>query len=214
MDTTEKLTIESEVEKLPSLQKDPIEEKTDTLKPENKKKGCLGKGCLVSFLIFSVGLLLLSIAGGKDLVFNMVAGILYVLSLIFGISYVEMNIIVYYIIIPLTWCFMLDSIFKVHYLKIASVTGYFLLFLFIDNWTKFCAWAFRKSITLLNYPYDWTKHEFSDTAIMDNGIIMNSKIFMGQYYVRNSLIICVFVPLIVYAVLIYLLVNKKRVNKQ
>ena len=142
-----------------------------------------------------------------NLVFKLVAGILYVLSLLFGVTYVEMNIIAYYFFIPITWVILLDAIFKFHWFKIIAFVGYIVLFLSIDNWTKFCAWVFRKSVTLLNFPYIWTEHEFSDVAILDNAIITNQS-FVGPYYVRNSVIVCVFVPVVVYAVLIYPLVKK------
>jgi len=42
-------------------------------------------------------------------IFNLIVHILEYLSSIFKVSYVEMNIIIYYIIIPITWALIDDS---------------------------------------------------------------------------------------------------------
>ena len=53
-----------------------------------------------------------------DLIFQLVANSLFRVSQILGLTYNEINIILYYLIIPFTWLVLLDKIFKFHYLKI------------------------------------------------------------------------------------------------
>jgi len=145
-----------------------------------------------------------------DIIFKLVAGILYVLSLLFGVSYVEMNIIVYYFFIPITWVILLDAIFKFHWFKVAAFVGYVALYFCMESWTSFCVWAFKKSVTLLNLKLNIEDvHELAIVSISDSGNIMNN-VFVNPAYIRNSVIICVFVPVIVYTVLIYLLVKKQK----
>jgi len=145
-----------------------------------------------------------------NIIFKLVAGVLYVLSLLFGISYVEMNIIVYYIFIPITWVILLDAIFKFHWFKIAAFVGYVALYFSMESWISFCVWTFRKSVALLNLKLNIEDiGELANVSISDSGNIMNN-VFVNPVYIRNSVIICVFVPMIVYTVLIYLLVKKRK----
>jgi len=112
-------------------------------------------------------------------IFNLIVHILEYLSSIFKVSYVEMNIIIYYIIIPITWALMLDVIFGIHYFKITALIVYFLFFLLIDNWIQFSEKLFLLSVQWLN-----------------------------KSYIKNSVVICVFVPLVIYLVLIILILIK------
>ncbi|MBK6835563.1 MAG: hypothetical protein IPG89_15335 [Bacteroidetes bacterium] len=45
-------------------------------------------------------------------IFASVANVLKRVSKGTGLSYNELNVVVYYFIIPLTWCFLLDKIFR------------------------------------------------------------------------------------------------------
>jgi len=125
--------------------------------------------------------------------FNLVVIILKFFSSIFKTSYIKMNIIIFYIIIPLSWIVLLDAIFKFHFFKIVFIFGYIILFLLIKNWNEFCAWIFKKSVILLNYPYKITEEEYK-------------RFFMGPYYIKNSIFICIVVPIIIYILLVILLV--------
>ena len=180
----------------------------------------LGRKNLVHFLIFLTSFtaffLVCIIKESQYIIFQLGAAMLWGLSFLFGVTYVEMNIIVYYIFIPITWLIMLDYIFKVHYFKIGAFIGYLLLFLNVESWIKFCAWAFRKSVIIVNYPYP-CKVELTEKTILDTGIIKHAETFVGPYYIQNSVIICVFVPVLIYTVLLYLLIkqrDKRLRNKQ
>ena len=59
-------------------------------------------------------------------IFELVANALYSGARILGITYNELNIIVYIIIIPLVWAYMIDKVYKFHRIKIA-----YLLFLLV-----------------------------------------------------------------------------------
>ncbi len=112
-------------------------------------------------------------------------------ALIYGasamdITYNEINIIVYYLLIPLTWTIMLDFFIG------TPVTTYALIFIWfgikIGTWGRFhewSDWAFIRSVDFLNYFNRW-----------------------GGNYVLNSVIICVLVPTLIYVGLILLLMMK------
>jgi hypothetical protein len=120
-----------------------------------------------------------------DIIFEIVEGILYGISLITGLTYNEVNIIVYYIIIPLTWIILLDKILKFNYLKIGFCVITLCLFVFIKDFSKFSDWLFNKSVEFL--------------------------LFWGDYTVA-SVIICVFFVVFVYVVLIYFAFFHKKIN--
>jgi hypothetical protein len=112
-------------------------------------------------------------------------------ALIYGasamdITYNEINIIVYYLLIPLTWTIMLDFFIG------TPVTSYALIFIWfgikIGTWGRFrewSDWAFMCSVDFLNYFNCW-----------------------GGNYVLNSVIICVLVPILIYIGLALLLMMK------
>ena len=102
------------------------------------------------------------------------------------LTYNEINIIVYYLLIPLTWTIMLDFYIG------TPITTYALIFIWfgikIGTWGRFrewSGWAFMRSVDFLNYFNRW-----------------------GGNYVLNSVIICVLVPLFIYIGLIFLLFTK------
>ena len=103
-----------------------------------------------------------------------------------GITYNEINILVYYLLIPLTWTIMFDFCLGI------PTTTYALLFIWIGikigTWGRFSEWsdwAFMRSVDFLNYFNRW-----------------------GGNYMLNSVIICVLVPILVYLGLILLLILK------
>jgi hypothetical protein len=136
------------------------------------------------------------------ILFNLVAGILYMIAYLTGFTYVEVNIIVYYIIIPITWIIMLDAIFKFHYLKIATLLIGLIASFFVKDFTGLCVWAFQKSVLLLNLPHSVKVDGITATQIPIADI-------MGPTYVTNSLIICVLVPTLIYAILTYFLIKRR-----
>ena len=119
-------------------------------------------------------------------IFRKVADALYKSASAIGISYNEINIIVYYLLIPLTWTIMLDFYIG------TPITTYALIFIWfgikIGTWGRFCEWsdwAFMRSVDFLNYFNRW-----------------------GGNYALNSVIICVLVPILIYIGLALLLMMK------
>ena len=119
-------------------------------------------------------------------IFRKVADTLYNASTVIGITYNEINIIVYYLLIPLTWTIMLDCWLG------TPITTYALIFIWmgikIGTWGRFKEWSdwvFMRSVDFLNYFNRW-----------------------GGNYVLNSVIICVVVPILIYAGFVLLLLTK------
>ena len=118
-------------------------------------------------------------------VFGIVAAGLNLIAKALHMTYNEINIIVYYLIIPLSWCIMLDYI-----IGLPITTPIWLLLWIYIIWSKrkffkeWCDAAFKLSVDFL---------------------LKFKRI--GWNYWKASVIICVVVPLIIYAVLIILMVN-------
>ena len=117
-------------------------------------------------------------------IFRKVAESLYKGASVIGITYNEINIIVYYLLIPFTWTIMLD------YWLGTPITTYALIFVWlgikIGTWGRFrewSDWAFMRSVDFLNYFNRW-----------------------GGNYVLNSVIVCVVVPMLIYIGLILLFI--------
>ena len=118
-------------------------------------------------------------------VFAIVAGIEHIIANLTGLTYNEVNIIVYYLIIPLTWTLMIDYLTKMPFLTPMIIIGW-IIFLWKDQ-MKFrdrCDWAFDKSVDFLLY--------FKK---------------IGWNYIVSSVIICVVVPVLIYVELIYAIIN-------
>ena len=119
-------------------------------------------------------------------IFRKVADALYKSASAIGISYNEINIIVYYLLIPITWTIMLDFYIG------TPVTTYTLIFIWfgikIGTWGKFREWSdwtFMRSVDFLNYFNRW-----------------------GGNYVLNSVVVCVLAPIFIYVGLFLLLIMK------
>lgn len=100
-----------------------------------------------------------------------------------GMTYNEINIIVYYLIIPLSWTVMLDLIigFPIFTPLLILAWAYILVKLRTKRVFRiWCDWAFMKSRDFLLY--------FKR---------------IGWNYVVSSVIICVLVPMIIYGLLIW-----------
>ena len=118
--------------------------------------------------------------------FRKVADALLYWASVIGITYNEINIIVYYLLIPLTWTIMFDCWIG------CPITTYALIFIWfgikIGTWGRFrewSDWAFIRSVDFLNYFNRWDGN-----------------------YVLNSVIICVLVPIVIYIGLALLLMMK------
>ena len=113
-------------------------------------------------------------------IFIIVKDFLIALASISGFSYKAINIIVFYYIIPFILILFIDQIYKTHYLKISFILFLSILTILINDFEKFSEWLFNKSAMFLN--------SFS---------------FIGWNYTVASVIICVFVPIIVFSFLVY-----------
>ena len=120
-------------------------------------------------------------------VFAIVAGIEHVIAKVTGLTYNEVNIIVYYLLIPLSWAVMIDFITMLPLLSPMYIVGW-IVFLWKDpmRFRDRCDWAFGKSVDFLL----WFKK-------------------IGWNYFVSSVIICVVVPALVYAELIYGIIKMK-----
>ena len=118
-------------------------------------------------------------------VFGAVALTLKVMAKAMHMTYNEINIIVYYLIIPLSWCVMIDYIIGLP----ITTPIWILLWIYI-------IWSKRKFFK------DWCDAAFK----LSVDFLLKFK-RIGWNYWKASVIICVVVPLIIYAVLIILMVN-------
>ena len=123
-------------------------------------------------------LIIMTISGVVAAALNMIAKALHM-------TYNEINIIVYYLLIPLSWCVMLDMIIG---LPIFTTLWSFLwLYLFWSKRKFFRQWcdvAFKLSVDFLL--------KFQR---------------LGWNYWKASVIICVVIPIIIYIVLLMILVQ-------
>jgi hypothetical protein len=114
-----------------------------------------------------------------DAIFNFTYEVLMWLSDVTGFTYNEVNIIIWFIIIPLSWMFLLDKIYKRRWFTISFSVLIAIVLLCIPNFREFCDWLFLASVDFLN--------------------LFNT---VGSNYVVSSVIICVLIPIIIYVVLI------------
>lgn len=120
-------------------------------------------------------------------IFGVVAGLEHIIAKLTGATYNEVNIIVYYLLIPLSWVAMVDYITMMPFLTPMYIIAW-VIFLWKDQ-MKFrdrCDWAFDKSVDFLS----WFKR-------------------IGWNYVVSSVIICVVVPVLIYIELMYAIVDLK-----
>ena len=118
-------------------------------------------------------------------IFAVVAGLEHIIAKLTGTTYNEVNIIVYYLLIPLSWTAMVDYITMMPFLTPMYIIVW-VIFLWKDQ-MKFrdrCDWAFDRSVEFLL----WFKK-------------------IGWNYVVSSVIICVVVPVLIYIELVYAIIN-------
>lgn len=91
------------------------------------------------------------------------------------LTYREVNIILYYFLIPFTWTLMIDYVFRLPFvLSIVYCLFSIIVFLSCKNFKKFCDQLFDKSIYFIES--------------------------FGNYY-TFSVVLCVAVPIVIYIVL-------------
>ena len=116
-------------------------------------------------------------------IFRIVAAGLCAFAQLTGRTYREVNILVYYFMVPFSWLVMLDQIFGFHYFKISFLLVCLGFYLGCRDFKSYSDWLFEKSVVFLN--------------------LFNK---MGSNYVSSSVWICVALPLIIYLALAYLMV--------
>ncbi len=113
-------------------------------------------------------------------IFDIVYRFLVFISELTHLTYQEINIIVYYIIAPFVYLFLLDKIFRFHYLKISFGIFVILFLAFIPDFAK-----------------------FSHEAFLCSQHFLQSFGFIGLNYVGASVIICVVFPFVVFVLLFW-----------
>lgn len=115
-------------------------------------------------------------------IFKLVADFLLKIAEQTGLTYYEINILVYYFFIPFTWFIMLDIIFNWHYLTVGFIVFSIGFFVGCRDFKKYSDWAFYKSVDFLNY--------------------FNK---FGSNYYASSVWICVSIPIVIYVILFFLI---------
>lgn len=121
----------------------------------------------------------------NNIIFKIVANSLSFIAKKTGFSYNEINIIVYFFAIPFSWLCLLDVLFNFHVLKISFI-------IFCIGFTVGCN-SFKS---------------FSDNLIKKSVAFLNYFNKFGSNYVTSSVWICVTLPIVIYAFLIYLIMIK------
>lgn len=118
-------------------------------------------------------------------IFAIVAGIEHLIARMTGTTYNEVNIIVYYLVIPLSWTIMLDYITRMPFLTPLFILAW-IVFIWKDkmNFRARCDLAFKRSVDFLL----WFQN-------------------IGWNYIVSSVIICVVIPILVYIELIYAIIH-------
>ena len=118
------------------------------------------------------------------IIFRIVAVSLWWIGRWTRLTYNEVNVIVYYFLIPFSWLLMLDAILGFHYCAIIGGAFYFLFWLAIKNFRSFCDDVFDLSVRFLN---SFNKY--------------------GSNYTVSSVWICVAFPMVIYGFFIYYLMK-------
>jgi small-conductance mechanosensitive channel len=115
--------------------------------------------------------------------FQMVADFLLWIARKTNLTYNEVNIIVYYGLIPLSWCVMLDYIIHKPVFTIAFIALWIVILLKVKSFSAWCDKGFKLSQRFI--------------------------CFFGEY-IKYSVIICVIVPIIIYICLIALILTHSQ----
>jgi hypothetical protein len=85
-----------------------------------------------------------------DATFRAVAKGLYYSGTLINLSYNEMNILVYFGIIPLIWASMIDKMFRFHYVKLTIMLVILFCWVTVTNLSAFCDDLFHACVIFLN----------------------------------------------------------------
>lgn len=112
-------------------------------------------------------------------IFQIVYDILMTMSRLTGFTYKEINIIVYFVVIPFIYFILLDKMIKKNYFKITHILVIIAVCVFFD-FGEFCDSLFNLSVDfLLSFNH------------------------VGINYIAASVLICVFLPIAIFVILYY-----------
>lgn len=115
-----------------------------------------------------------------NIIFNATAASLELISWITGLTYKEINVIVYYFLIPFIYVVLLDKICRKHFFKATFLAVFFIFLLFLKNFRVFAERLFDRSVEFL----------------------LGFKL-IGWDYVTASVIVCVVIPAAIFFILFY-----------
>ena len=118
-------------------------------------------------------------------IFQIVRDFLIYISRFTGLTYNEINIIVYFFLIPFSWFILIDIIYGFHYFKLTFTVICLVFYFSCRDFESFSNRLFDKSVSFLNYFNNY-----------------------GSNYVASSVWICVFLPIMIYGLLVYLIIKK------
>lgn len=119
-----------------------------------------------------------------NLFFRWVANFFLWLSRKTGRTYNEINVIVYFGIIPFSWALLLDILLSVGYFSVGLLGFAFGVTVSVNKFSTFADKVFKRSVQFLLY--------------------FNR---FGSSYERSSVLICVIIPITIYVLLIYLVLR-------
>ncbi len=122
-----------------------------------------------------------------EIIFNAVSNVLFSIAQYTGLSYNEINIIIYYVFIPFSFTVLIDIYFKNHITKIVFFALLLIAVFIIQDFSKFSDWLFNVSVNFLNL--------FG---------------FIGINYISSSVIICVLLVVMIYIFLIASIIKKRN----
>ncbi len=115
-----------------------------------------------------------------NFIFAIVYEVLKWLSWATALTYREINIVAYFIVIPFLFLLLIDRLLKAHYLKISFSVITVVSLLIIDDFEEFSNLWFDRSVVFLNW-FD----------------------IIGWNYIEASVIICVALPALILGSLAY-----------
>lgn len=121
-------------------------------------------------------------------IFQIVYDILMTMSRLTGFTYKEINIIVYFGVIPFIYFILLDKLIKKNYFKITHILIIITVCVFFD-FGEFCDSLFKLSVDFL--------------------LLFNH---VGINYILASVLICVFLPIAIFVILYYY--NNRNKNSE
>lgn len=115
-------------------------------------------------------------------IFGIVAGVLHLIGRLFHLSYNEVNILLYYLLIPLLWCLLID--YYINFPILTTIWILLWLYIFISKRKFFSQWC--------------------DTVFDISVIFLLKFQKIGWDYYKASVIICVVIPIVITLLLLLL----------